>query len=246
MKYVIEIDDKPFVQQTSFGEIKLYRGEGYKGPVFTESDMNELEILNDVYVANHFSDMLDNAYAHGKSDAEADYHKAKEERDRIVQECIDKAYQKGLKDGYKNGVSVGENSANDKLTEQYEKGLMDAWEASRKIAMDDQDGGYAIDELEKIFGTRYAHKVFKDNTVSEALAKLQAYEQKQKEDTEIVEDDVVKCGSHVGIVTRTHKEGKSAWVTWDDGTSGVTSMEVLTKTGKHYGIVQLIAKMKEG
>lgn len=121
----------------------------------------------------------------------------------------------------------------------YQAGLEDAWELMHKIAFYN-DPHVLIDA----FGATTLGEILNNNTPHEALAKLQAYEQKQKEDAEIVEGDAVKSGKHVGIVTRTHKEGRSAWVTWDDGTSGVTSIEVLTKTGKHYDIAALLEKMK--
>jgi hypothetical protein len=53
------------------------------------------------------------------------------------------------------------------------------------------DGGYSLDELHEIFNETLNRIIFKRNTASEAIAKIKAYEDEQKQ-TEYEEKDMIK------------------------------------------------------
>ena len=82
--------------------------------------------------------------------------------------------------------------------EAYQKGAEDgrneAWEVARKIALYRDEGGTSILDLTEIFDCCTIQQVFRRYTVSEAIAKLKAYEEKQKTNDEIkVEDERMKA-----------------------------------------------------
>jgi len=111
----------------------------------------------------------------------------------------EKAYQQGLEDGRKQGVSIDrdkrywdgyhaaqedgkkiyqkgyEDGARCQYEVQYQKGLDDSWNMMKYIC-----GGR--ERLLKAFGTISITKIITDNTASEAIEKIRAYEEKQKQD----------------------------------------------------------------
>ena len=197
MKYVIEI--KPEFEGSFKGLMILGAKESnlYVDTLAVEN----LEPLNAEYINEHFPDLLDNAYAHGKSDAEADYHKAKEE-----------AYQKGLED---------------------------AWEVAKRIWEMGQR------KRRELFGEPLFCEAMK-MPYSEALAKLQAYEQKQKEDAEIKVGDEVMCISSCvhGTAIVTKVDDGTYYYTYADGRCDHNNRDV-TKTGRHFPeVAQFLEKMK--
>lgn len=60
----------------------------------------------------------------------------------------------------------------------YKKGLKDAWEAARKIGCTPSDGGFTVDELQKIFGSGISFHIVKKFEVEEAVKKIKEYEEK--------------------------------------------------------------------
>ena len=93
----------------------------------------------------------------------------------------DDAYNKGYaqcQDDYGDALKHAKDTA-------YKRGLDDAWEAARKISVIELNGGLTGKELMKIYGTMDIHKIYDDNTASEAIDKLKAYEEKQKAEDEI-------------------------------------------------------------
>lgn len=67
-KYIIELEDEPFGKNDDpripRGMIELWRVKGFNSLVFDDNGLKKLKPLEDA---------LDNAYAHGHSDAECDY-----------------------------------------------------------------------------------------------------------------------------------------------------------------------------
>ena len=128
----------------------------------------------------------------------------------------------------------------------YNKGLEDAWELARKmLRMCDAD-------LLDIFTECYASvctalQAIQKYTVHEALAKLQAYEQKHKEDADFCVGDEVQ--SEFGdncIVTKSSVgvDKKQMYVMFGDGSTGEREKVYFHRTGKHYDIAALLKKMK--
>ena len=71
-KYVIEIEDEPFVRNDDpvipHGVDELWRVKGFKSLVFDQYGLDQLEELNADYVNEHFGDLQDTAYGSGVSD----------------------------------------------------------------------------------------------------------------------------------------------------------------------------------
>jgi hypothetical protein len=117
----------------------------------------------------------------------------------------EKAYQQGLEDGRKQGVSIDrdkrywdgyhtaqedgkkiyqkgyEDGARCQDEVQYQKGLDDAWAAARKLTHP-RYGGYRDDEMKKIFGFIESDLILMKMSASEAVEKIRAYEEKQKQE----------------------------------------------------------------
>lgn len=132
----------------------------------------------------------------------------------------------------------------------YQKGLDEAWKAARRISVIELNGGLAGKELMKIYGTTYIHKIYDDNTASEAIAKMKAYEEKQKADDKIEVGDEVEWTGDKYIVT---------YINYDIDTSEITDYDLLgddgsvadhvkkcsfTKTGRHFDIQKILEDMR--
>ena len=95
----------------------------------------------------------------------------------------DQGYDDGLKDGHEDGkADTPFTDTEEAENKAYNRGLNDAWDAARKIAVDITDGGYSLDELREIFDETLNRIIFKRNTASEAIAKIKAYEDEQEQD----------------------------------------------------------------
>lgn len=83
-------------------------------------------------------------------------------------------------------------------SEDYNRGLNDAWELARKIVDTSDRGGYTIGVLNDIFGTASLDYIASRFTVQEALAKVEEYEKKKAEEAaRPVKGDVVKVVSKI-------------------------------------------------
>lgn len=135
------------------------------------------------------------------------------------------------------------------IDEAYQRGLSDAWEAARKIAVSAERGGFSFAELSNIFGTRKTDVIFAENTAAKAIEKIRAYEEWKKAEKEKVKvgDEVVIAGV-TGIVTRV-PEGDEKRVCYMDasGTVYCNNAEAeICKTGRHFPqIAELLQQMKE-
>ena len=137
--------------------------------------------------------------------------------------------------------------------EAYQRGLEDAWEAAKKIFGYEIDGGIPIDKIGRVFGyseneTFCTADIIRHNTASEAIAKLKAYEDKQKDRIEV--GDEVEWDGDKYVVT---------YLNYDIETSKITDYDLLaydgsvidhvkkctfTKTGKHYDIASILEAMR--
>ena len=132
--------------------------------------------------------------------------------------------------------------------EAYQRGLEDAWEAARKIVVNPDNGGIASETLLEIFGMRGYTYIMQENTAQEAIDKIKAYEDKQKEKSSIkVGDEVKHHFQGYGVVTRIKEvNGKTHYnAVWSNGNTGYYRFDDLKKTGKHYDIASILEAMRE-
>ena len=126
----------------------------------------------------------------------------------------------------------------------YQRGLDDAWEAIKKVVLNPDEGGMSVPNLFEIFGNRSMQNVFRNYSASEVIAKLKAYEEKQKADEEI------KVGDEVEVLN----SGSKYLIAWIAGTSicgfshdGITchlQPSDVRKTGRHFDIDKILEEMK--
>ncbi len=175
--------------------------------------------------------MLSDLYANEMEEPTPDYI------NEHFRELQDEAYRKGCEDTEKLWKCPSSEN------EHYRKGLEDAWECARKIYED-----LTIVDVKKAFGeTAEFSELLSTLTPHEALSKLQAYEEKQKEDAEIkVGDEVTpksKDADWKGIVIGI--EGGDAQVMTPDGYSCGYPLYIMKRTGRHFPeVAQLLKKMK--
>ena len=107
----------------------------------------------------------------------------------------EQAYKQGHKRGYAEGYEIGkqdgyeDGKADTPFTDTeeaektaYNRGLNDAWEVARKL-VHPRLGGYTEEQKQRIFGTYVSSDSSLQNfSASEVIAKIKAYEDKQKQD----------------------------------------------------------------
>ena len=125
--------------------------------------------------------------------------------------------------------------------EAYQRGLEDAWNVARKIAVETDDGGVSIEALYKMFGTESMCMIMKNNTVHDATDKLKAYEDKNSDRIEV--GDIVEVYGNLGVVTYMY-ELEACVMMIEDGSSGNWNLNELKKTGKHYDIASILEAMR--
>lgn len=156
-----------------------------------------------------------------------------------IQKKVEDAYKRGLEEGKKATFELVADASN----AEYQRGLNDAWEAARKIIR--MPEGNILDLFPDCYASvcTAVQAILKYDT-SEAIAKLKAYEEKQKADDKIeVGDEVTHKSSpeKCGIVT---KELENVYyIMWADGSCGVWNKENIVKTGRHFDIEKILEDM---
>ena len=107
--------------------------------------------------------------------------------------CVRNAYERGYKQGFKDGNYDKEFFCNLNFEHGTYKGLDLAWECARKIVGDvvepHFESGYMVD----IFGCESAITAMTNNSASEAIAKIKEYEEKQKADSnKVTRQSIIK------------------------------------------------------
>ena len=214
-KYIVEL--KPEYEDSFKGLMILGAKDN---DLFVDTlAVDDLELLNSDYINEHFGELQD------------------------------MAYQRGVEDGAKSVENWNNEEKKLRLDEVYQRGLDDAWEAAKKIFGYEIDGGIPIDELGKVFG--YAKDaifctadIIRHNTASEAIAKLKAYEEEQKEDEIKVGDEVIDKDGDKTIVTHIHGELFDG-LCHDGSTMSDLFLEDVDRTGRHFNIDKILEEMKE-
>ena len=125
----------------------------------------------------------DSAYAHGYTEAESKYREIRDELEK-------QAYQRGYEGAYDTAYADAEGIYESGKRAMYQKGLKDAWEAARKIALPGDVSGIYLADLEEIFDRSSLQDVIKDYSASECIEKIRKYEQERVSTTEI--EDVLR------------------------------------------------------
>ena len=139
-----------------------------------------------------------------------------------------------------NSDYINENFG--ELQEAYQAGLNDAWEAAKKLSWTEKHGGYG-ECLDKVFDRTDTFD-FLDYSPNEAIEKLKAYDDKQKDRIEVGDEVRARDGapSHTFLVTKvtdSHVYGIS-----DDGSWNYWTKDEVKKTGKHYDIASILEAMR--
>ena len=152
------------------------------------------------------------------------------QRGQDIQKKLDAEYQRGLSEGndigYKDGVKDGRN---------------EAWETARKIVTWPDRSLINSDTFDLDPG----ESIFAKYSASEAIAKLKAYEEKQKADEDVKRGDVVrhKINGLTYIVTLANECG---YVLLDSDGNFATSCitNSFEKTGKHVDIDKILEGLR--
>ena len=143
-------------------------------------------------------------------------------------ELQDDAYKRG----YKNGRNVG-----------IKDGMCEAWEAARKIALMDTETS------ENVTGYFGLFRIMENLTPMQAIAKLKAYEDKQKDRIEVGDEVRFLPNDRKGIVTACHVPDVYAendkYAVFCGTTVEYVLRQHITKTGKHYDIASILEAMRE-
>ena len=122
----------------------------------------------------------------------------------------------------------------------YQKGLDDAWEAARKIAQQWEED---VDSEHRVVIDDSIRVTLDSMTASEAIAKLKAYEEKQKAEGLKV-GDIVDWSGDKYIVSYINDDGCADLIYLGCGsTCERVSPDCLTRTGKHYDIDKILEEM---
>jgi uncharacterized Zn finger protein (UPF0148 family) len=155
-----------------------------------------------------------------------------------VKAQIRKAYNKGYEDGKADTPFTDTEEAENKA---YNRGLNDAWDIAKKIMRMD------IVEKDAVFAEfgRATYSVILDLSASEAIAKIKAYEDKQKQDAEIkVGDEVTHDGAKF-ILLNIDSQTSVYCLDKRGRTPIFASIHNLTKTGRHFPqIAEVLAGLR--
>lgn len=133
-----------------------------------------------------------------------------------------------------------------KSSDEYEKGLNDAWKLARKIGGDTDFDGYNCTQLYEIFNSANSCTIFDKYSCQEALAKLEKYEKKKaEEESKLVPGDVVivnsiRYGDIKGIFIK-YEDDEPIILTRRGGSMRLVGKNVwnIDKTGEHVDISEL-------
>ena len=145
-----------------------------------------------------------------------------------MQKKLDDAYDRG----YKKCLSEHEFDMPCSICDDYERGLNDAWDAAKKLAMMDTE---TSEDVTGYFGL---FRIMENLTPGEAISKLRAYEE---EKNKIHVGDEVKGNSSPWVVTHIYEDllkGIDAV-----GDVRASRMESIRKTGRHFDIEPILKEI---
>lgn len=125
-----------------------------------------------------YKDGYNKGYGAGYKDA---YEIGKKDGQKAERMLLHEPLKKDLEEAYQKGLKHGQELRAKEAECAEACGMKRAWEAARKIVLSDEDGGIPNDNILKIYSTCY-YSVMKNIPVQEAIAKLETWEKKQKQD----------------------------------------------------------------
>jgi len=122
--------------------------------------------------------------------------------------------------------------------EAYQRGLEDTWEAAKKL--------YLNGACKDLFG-EYFNTFIKNHTAQEAIEKLKAYDDKQKDCIEVGDEVTHKSDSVVwkAVCIRIDGDRQHMNLMGYTGAVGYYPVDDFTKTGKHYDIQSILEAMRK-
>ena len=121
--------------------------------------------------------------------------------------------------------------------EAYQRGLNDAWEAARKIALMDTETS------ENVTGYFGLFRIMENLTPMQAIEKLKAYEEKKAD--ELKAGDIVDWSGDKYIVSYINNDGRADLIHIEYGsTCESVSPDCFTRTGKYYDITKILEEMR--
>ena len=161
-----------------------------------------------------------------------------------AEKAQEEAYRKGYEDATVK-ISSDEQAIAEKA---YQSGLNDAWEAARKICLNESDGGLSAITVHDIFNTEHYRDALRDYTPAKAIEKIRQYEQKKEQEQEQIQvgDEIeAVSGKAVVVYVDDIDEHKVRYV-YSNGVYAFNYIDKVTKTGRHFPeIAEVLAKMKE-
>ena len=143
------------------------------------------------------------------------------------------------KEAYKDGYNAGFGK---KIDASYQEGLNDAWEAARKICLNDSDGGLTVTEIANIFDVSYYRDAMKKYSAHEAIEKIRQYEQRQEEQIQVGDEVIIRYKK--AVVTEI--TDRFVHIMYSDGSGYALFSENMTKTGRNFPeIAEVLEKMRE-
>ncbi len=122
-----------------------------------------------------------------------------------------------------------------KITEGFEEtsyiaGAQDAWEVAGLIGKMPNKGGFDVDELNRVFGTRCMTDIFK-MSYKEVKDKIESYEESKRKIKR--GDEVKNKNNNIGIVLAIYGYN-TCLVLWKDNSINTSNIIELVKTGNNF------------
>ena len=144
---------------------------------------------------------------------------------------------------YKRGVNDGSIDVKERVDCAYQRGLDDAWEAAKKIALMDTETS------ENVTGYFGLFRIMENLTPMQAIEKLKAYEEQKADDEIKVGDEVISLKANGEVIEDMSPlivtyETKYSYQGFDAG--GIfhnNPKERVRKTGRHFDIEAILKEM---
>lgn len=163
--------------------------------------------------------------------------------------CIEATYDKGYKDGIKDG-NINNGTFAKKIREAYNNGLDNAEKAIKRVLNEPSKGGLYANEMQEIFGIKGTFAIFLTYSMSEIIERIREYDElKQHEELKKVCDDEIHVGDEIILDSKKYivvnkTKYKYSVVIVNDTDVLVTLAENVKKTGRKYSVAEMLEELK--